>query len=187
MLGVLVNPLLFQLGIVTPQNVYQLIADFIKARGQDFQKYISPPTNDPFAGGPKISVEDAIMSIMNGVYPYGGPMEPLPEHLQKLQEFVSTPANMEIFTQQQVAMLGQYAAQRVQEMQQALQQQQMMENAAAMQQGMGSGGQAGVGAGKPGPEGQQAPPNTGPGGNPPVNGREMLDESIPGAGGGQNG
>lgn len=182
MLGILVNPLLFQLGIVTPQNIYQLLADFIKARGQEFEKYISPPTNDPYAGGPRISVEDAIASIMNGFYPYGGPMEPLPEHLKKLQEFVEDPKNMDVFTPTQIQMLGQYAATKVQEMQQALQQQQLMENAAAMQQQLGGGS-----SGKPGPAAQQGPPQTGAGGNPPVQGQEMLDESLPGAGGGQNG
>jgi len=189
MLGILVNPLLFQLGIVTPQNLHTLLADFIKARGQDFIKYITSPTNDPYAGGPKISVEDAIQSIMNGFYPYGGPMEPLPEHLQKLQAFVSDPANLDVFTPMQTQMLGQYAATRVAEMQQMLEQQKMMENAAAMQQQLGGGPGAAGGkqATQPGPQAQGGPPNVGPGGNPPVQGKEMLDESLPGAGGGQNG
>lgn len=179
MLGVLVNPLLFQLGIVTPANIFTLLSDYIKARGQDALKYITSPTNDPFATGAKISVEDAIMSIMNNFYPIGGTMEPLPDHLQKLEAFVSDPENLNVFTEQQTRMLGQYAAARVAEMEQMLQQQQMMENAAMMQKQVG-------GSGTTGPAAQQAPPNTGVGGNPPVQGREMLDESLPGAGGGAN-
>lgn len=184
MLGMLINPLLFQLGIVTPTNVYTLLADSIKARGQDPEKYITPPSNDPMANGPKISLEDAIMSIMNGYFPYGSPMEPLQEHLQKLQEFVKDPNNIGHFSPSQVQMLSQYAAQRIQEFQQQMQQAQMMANAAAMQQQVG-GGPQGASDGKPGPKGQASPPNMGVGGNPQVNQREALDESLPGAGGGQ--
>jgi hypothetical protein len=185
MLGMLVNPLLLQLGIVTPENLFNLLEDTIKARGQEPMKYISAPNNDPFASGPKISVEDAIMAIMNGIYPVGNTMEPIEQHLQKLQEFVTSPENLEHFAPAQVQMLSTYAAQRIQEMQQILAQQQMLANAAAMQSQVG-GGQEGKG-GKPGPPGQAAPPKTGPAGNPPVNGGELLDESLPGAGGGQNG
>lgn len=185
MLGMLVNPLLFQLGIVTPENVYTLLADTIRARGQDPEKYITSPNNDPFSNGPKISAEDAIMSIMNGSFPYGSPMESIEQHLMKIKEFVADAGNMEHFSPMQVQMLAQYTAQRIQEMQQIMAQQQMMQNAAAMQKQVG--GQGGGQPGQPGPPGQQAPPNTGVGGNPPVNGRELLDESLPGAGGGQNG
>lgn len=184
MLGMLVNPLLFQLGIVTPENVYTLLSDTIKARGQDPQKYITSPNNDPFAAGPKISAEDAISSIMLGEFPYGSPMEQIDQHLLKIKEFVADPDNLEHLSPQQVSMLSQYTAQRIHEMQQIMAQQQMLQNAAQMQQQVGGqGGQAG----QPGPPGQQATPNTGPGGNPPINGRELLDESLPGAGGGQNG
>lgn len=179
MLGMLVNPLLFQLGIVTPQNVHTLLSDAIKARGQEPEKYITAPTADPF-GSTKISTEDALMSIMNGMYPYGSPMEPMEEHLQKIQEFAKDPENLDKFTPQQVTMLAQYSANRIQEYHRMLEQQMMMQNAASMQQQVG-------GQGTPGPAGQGAPPNTGVGGNPPVQGQEMLDESLPGAGGGQNG
>lgn len=182
MLGILVNPLLFQLGIVTPDNIHKLISDWIKARGQDPINYISSPTQDPFANSPKISVEDAIMSIMNGYFPYGGTMEPLEVHLQKLQEFVTDKDNLEHFTEPQIQMLGQYAATRVSEMQQKMAQQQMLANAQQMQQSMGGG--PGQDAGKAAASG--TPPNTGPGGNAKVQGGELLDESLPGAGGGSN-
>ena len=186
MFGILVNPLLFQLGIVTPTNIHTLISDWIRARGQDPIKYISSPTNDPFADLPKISAEDAILSIMNGYYPYGGTMEPLPEHLNKTKEFVTDPKNLEAFTPVQVQLLGQYAATRVTELQQMMQQQQLMANAQQMQQNMNSGGNGG-GGGKGGQAGNSAPPNTGPGGNAKVQGNELINESLPSAGGGQNG
>jgi hypothetical protein len=186
MLSVLINPLLLQARIVTPENIYNLIRDFIKAKGQDPVKYITSPTNDPFASGPHISVEDALMSILNGYYPHGQPMEPLDQHLQKLQEFVSNPENLKFFTPSQQHMLGQYAAVRVHEMQQQIEQQQMMMQAAQMQQNMGGKAQGSQG-GQGGPQGRQAPPSTGPAGNAKVQGKELLNESLPGAGGGQNG
>jgi hypothetical protein len=182
LLGILVNPLLFQLGIETPQNLHKLLSDYIKARGQDPEKYISSPTQDPFANGAKISAEDAVHSILNGIFPYGSPMEPLPEHLQKLMEFSQQKEYMDQLLQGQAAMLGQYVGQKMQEMQQMMEQQQMMANAATMQQGMGTApGQAA------GQAAAQAPPNTGVAGNAKVQGKELLDESLPGAGGGQFG
>lgn len=173
LLGVLVNPLLLQTGIVTVDNIYELLSDFIESVGQESQKYISKPSNDPFQG-PQITAEDAIMACMNGQFPYGTPMEPIEEHLAKIKEFVADKKNMEMFTAMQVALLGQYTAVRIQEMQQMLEQQQAMANAAMMQQSAGP-------EGKPGPAGQASPPNTGMGGNPQTQGREMIDESLPGA------
>lgn len=181
MLGMLINPLLFQLGIVTADNVYNLCHDSIKAKGQDPTKYITAPTNDPFGNTEKITAEDAIMTIMGGYFPYGSPLEPIEEHLGKIQEFVKDAEKIDTLTKAQVEMLAQYTAQVIQKMQMQMQQQQLMANAAAMQQQVG--GQQG---GKPGPPGEGAPPNMGPGGNPPVQGQEMLDESLPGAGGGAN-
>ncbi len=183
LLGILVNPLLFQLGISNPTNLHKLLSDYIKARGQDPEKYITSPTNDPFANGPRITVDDAIQSVMNGFYPVGAPMESLDVHLQKLLEFTQEQEKMDTLTPQQSAMLGQYAAQRVHEFQQAMAQQQMMQNAQQMQQGMG--GAPGQEAGQTATE-AGTPPNTGVGGNAKVQGKEYLDESLPGAGGGSN-
>lgn len=181
LLGILVNPLLFQLGIVGPEHIHKLLSDYIKARGQDPEKYIKSPTNDPFANGPSLSMEDAVSSILAGMYPHGKPLEPIMEHLQKLQMFVQDATKMDALDDMQIQMLGQYTAEKVQELQQMMQQQQLMVNAAQMQQGMG---------GAPGDSGgaaaTSAPPNLGVGGNPKVQGKEYLDESLPGAGGGSN-
>lgn len=181
MLGMLINPLLFQMGIVTANNVFNLLQDSIKAKGQDATKYITAPTNDPFATGEKITAEDAIMTIMSGYFPFGSPLEPIEEHLGKIQEFVKDAGKIDTLTTAQVEMLAQYVAQVIQKMQQQQQQQQLMANAAAMQQQVG--GQQG---GKPGPPGQGAPPNMGPGGNPQVQGGEQLPgPGNPGPSGGQ--
>lgn len=183
LLGILINPLLFQLGIVNPEKIHKLLSDFIKARGQDPEKYIMSPTNDPFANGPSISMEDAVSSILNGMYPYGKPLEPLMEHLQKLEQFVQDAQKMDALSDAQVQLLGQYTASKVQELQAMMQQQELMANAAQMQQGIGQApGQAGGAVAT-----QGTPPNTGVGGNAKVQGQEMLDESLPGAGGGANG
>ena len=180
LLGILVNPLLFQLGIVGPEHIHKLLSDYIRARGQDPEKYIKSPTNDPFANGPRISMEDAVSSILNGFYPHGKSLEPIMEHLQKLQQFVMDAKKMDVFNDAQIQMLGQYVAEKTQELQVMMQQQQQLASAQQMQQSMG---------GAPGSEGgaaatQGTPPNTGVGGNAKVQGKELLDESLPGAGGG---
>ena len=173
LIGMLVNPLLLQLGIVTPDHIYQLTKDLIKAKGQDPKKYIQSPTNDPMAAGPMINVDDALGAILQGYYPVGKTIEPLPEHLQKLQEFVSKKENLDVLTPAQIQMLGQYVAVRVQEFQQMMAQQQMLQNAALAQKQAQSGGGEGAPAG--------IPPDVGPGGNAKVEGGELLDESLPGA------
>ena len=178
MLGILVNPLLLQAGIVTVDNVHTLLSDFIKSIGQDPKKYITKPTNDPFGGGPKISADDALAAILQGQYPYGSPMEPIEEHLARIKEFAADAKSIDMMSEMQVSMLAQYTATRIQEMQQMLQQQQMMMAAQQMQQSIG-----GQGGGKPGPEGEVNPPNTGVGGNPQTQGREAIDEAMPQGGG----
>jgi hypothetical protein len=178
--GMLVNPLLLQLGIVTPEKIYNLIRDSIKARGQEPMNYIQSPTNDPMANTTAISVEDAIHAILNGYYPHGRPMETIDVHIQKLQEFVQNPENLKLFTPMQARLLGQYASAKVHEMQMMMEQQQMMANAQQFQQQQGQGQQGGAPA-------QSGPPQTGPAGNQKVQGNEALDESLPSAGGGQNG
>jgi hypothetical protein len=181
MFGVLINPLLFQLGIVGPENVYNLCSDWIRARGQDPIKYITSPTNDPFGNIAKISVEDALASILQGYFPYGSPMEGIEAHVMKLQEFAANPQYVDVLNANQVQLFGQYSATKIYELQQFQQQQQLMQAAAQMQQEVGGG--PGQGGGK---AATQPPPNTGPGGNAKVQGGELLDESLPSAGGGAN-
>lgn len=178
MIGMLVNPLFFQVGIVTPEKLFTLLRDYIKARGQEPLKYISSPTNDPYQNTVHISVEDAIYAIMNGYYPHGAPMEPLDLHIQKLQEFVQNPETMKFLTPGQTQLLGQYAAAKVQEMQIQMEQQQMQANAAQFQQQHGpqQGGQGGAQA-------QSGPPAQGPAGNQKVQGNEPLDETLLGGAG----
>lgn len=178
MSAMLINPLMLQLGISTPETIYNLTCDIVKAKGQDVERYIRPPQGVDDSGGPVLAAEDVVLCIVNGMYPHGKPMEPLPEHLAKLQEIVSDQKNMELLEDWQQKVLAQYVAIKVQEMQQMLQQQQLMQNADQFAQGNQS-------PGMPGPKPQTTPPNMGAGGNPQVQGRELLDESLPGAGGGK--
>ena len=78
----------------------------------------------------------------------------------------------------QSQLLGQYAAVQVHTMQQMMEQQQLMANAQAFQDQNAKPGQ-------PGPKSSTAPPNMGPGGNPPMNKNELMNESLPTAGGGK--
>ncbi|MCI0560061.1 MAG: hypothetical protein MN733_16350 [Nitrososphaera sp.] len=171
LIGVLITPLMYQLGISNPQTIYQLLYDYIRDFGQEPLKYIAvPPGANPV--GPMISAEEAILAIMNGRFPIGAALEPLDQHVAKLHEFVAT-ERLNLFSPGQAALFGQYAAQKVAELQQMIEQAQIMQ---AMQefQSQGNGGQ-------PGPKGTSTPPNSGPGGNPPVQGNELLDESLPSA------
>jgi hypothetical protein len=183
-LGVIVNPLLLQVGIVTPQHIYNALKEVIRAKGQVPQKYIQPPMGQVDDGRPLFSAEDAINAACNGVMPYGKAMEPLEEHLAKLLQFmqiVGTQQNPDMLISGQGArILGVYVGQVQQELAQQQQMQQMLANAQAMQE------QIQQGDGKPGPKGETDPGDQGPGGNPPVKGKELMDESLPGAGGGAN-
>ena len=179
MMGILISPLMLQLGITTPETAYNLVSDYIRARGQDTAKYIKAPVGVSQSDEPLLTVEEAILSIFNGYFPHGRPMEPLQVHIQKLQQFVSQPDNFKYFTDNQAKLLGQYTAMRVAEFQEAQRQQQMMIAAEQFQSQIAS-------SGPPGAKSQSAPPNLGPGGNPSVQSGELLNETLPSAGGGGN-
>jgi len=182
-LGVIVNPMLLMMGIVTPQHIYNALKEVIRAKGQAPQKYIQPPQGMVDDGRPYFTAEDAINAACNGNMPYGRAMEPLDQHLQKVMEFMQqTLDHPELISEQGARILGVYAGQVQAEMQQLMQQQQMMAQAQAMQQQLQGGEQGG----KPGPEGETSPGSQGPSGNAPIQGRELTDESLPGAGGGAN-
>lgn len=166
-----INPMAIQMGIMKPDGAYRMLRDYGRAKGQDPDKYLSPPT--PGAQEPPISAEDAILYIMDGILPNGSPMEGTAEHFQKLQTFMQSdefgylgPEHIPLFR----AYLEQVAQRSAQEQAQAV----MLKAAAQFQ---GGGGQA-----MPGPP---AAPQ-GPQAAAPLQGNELADESLPGAGGGAN-
>ena len=168
-----VSPLAIQLGIIKPDGIYRLLRDYGRAKGPDPDKYLSPPT--PGAMEPPISVEDAILMIMDGALPQGSPMEGTQAHFQKLQEFAQSD-EFGYLAPEHVPLFRAYLEQVAQLL---MAEQQAAQLGAAAQQ-FGEGMQR---PGMPGPEGSAQP---GAQAMPPVQGAELLDETLPGAGGGAN-
>jgi hypothetical protein len=171
---VVIQPLAIQLGIATPEKVYNLLFDALRSVGLDSERYVAPPIPDSHL--PRIFAEEAISSIIMETEPYGVPAEPggYNEHFGKLREFVEdsegrfgvlTPRGIELFR----VYMQNVAEAAEQERRQA-------ELAQAAAQGPG------------GPPGRPGPPGSGPANleQPRVQDGEILDESLPGAGGGAN-
>lgn len=172
-MSVIISPLSIQMGLAKPDGIYRLQRDYVRSLGPDPDKYISMPT--PEAMEPPISAEDAILMLMQGIMPKGAPMEGSDEHFQKLQEFTQSdefghfdPAHVSLYREYLMS-VRQRAAQEAQ--QQAL-------LAASAQFGQQNGQKA-----LPGPQGAAQP---GAQQFPQVQGNELVDESLPGAGGGAN-
>ncbi len=173
MMAAFVSPLFIQLGLIKPDGIYRLARDWGRAKGPDPDKYLSPPT--PGAMEPPISFEEAILQIMDGVLPRGTPMEGTEAHFQKLQEF-SQSDEFGYLEEPHIPLFRAYL-QQVAEL--LAQEQAAMALAQAAQQ-FGDGMKK---PGMPGPAGAAQP---GAQAMPPVQGAELLDESLPGAGGGAN-
>lgn len=173
LMAIYISPLAIQLGIAKPDGVYRLMRDAGRALGQDPDKYISPPT--PGAQDPPISAEEAILQIMDGFIPKGTPMEGLAEHFEKLQTFLQSDEFGYIETSK-VPIFRAYLEQVAQAMAQEQSQAALLKAAGQF----GQGGQPGQPGPVPGPQqgGGQA--------NPMVNPNEMLQEDLPGSGGGGN-
>lgn len=172
-----VTPLAIQLGISNPSTIYQLMRDYGRARGQDADRYLAPPTPDDV--GPKILAEEAIQLVLKDEMPGGSAAEAggYVEHLQKLIAFIHTDEFGHL-NATQVGIFKAYITQVAPKAQQQQQKEQMLKSAAATA-AMHQGG------GQPGAPLTQIPQS--PGGNPQLSGGgEMLDESMPGAGGGAN-
>lgn len=172
--SVYISELSLQLGIINPDGIYRLMKDLGRSRGQDPDQYITPPS--PNAARQLISAEDALLAIANGLEPDGMPMEPggAIEHFEKLMAFKDSddfgqlsPTQVELFSAW-ITLIAQQA-------QAQFQQQQAASAAGNLQQSLG-GGQG------PGAPAQGAPPSLE---NPAINSGELLDETLPGAGGGQ--
>ena len=167
------NPLALQLGVVKADGVYQIMRDAGKALGQDPDKYLTAPSPD--ANLPKMFAEEVITLIMVGELPECRPAEPSAmDHMGKLMEFAGSD-NFGYLTAAQVDIYKAYLTKLRQRMQAEAQQAAAQAAAAAFQQGQ-------QGQGMPGPEGS-APIEAG---QAPLQQNELMDESLPGAGGGGN-
>lgn len=168
-----VSPLAIQMGIAKPDGIYRLLRDFGRSKGQDPDKYLSPPT--PGAMEPPISAEDAIAMLMDGIMPKGSPMEGTQQHFQKLQDFAQSD-EFGYMENHAIPLFRAYLEQVAQILANEQAQATLLKAAGQFQQGAQPGA-------LPGPPGQVDPNAQTPA---VVQGAELLDESLPGAGGGAN-
>ena len=177
LMQVYVTQIGIQLGITKPDGVYRLFRDVALAWGQDPDKYISEPTPD--ARFPRLFAEEAVSALIAGNIPEGRAAEAGGEleHFQKLIVFFQSkdfgylpPENVELFKKYLMAAKAR-AIEEEQQKRLAIAAQQF----AAESQGQSPGGAPP----------QQMPQN--PQEQPMLSGGgELLDESLPGAGGGAN-
>ena len=138
----LVSPLFFQLGLVTPEHVYNWGKDLIQANTLDPARYLQRPQGMP--EGPRLMAEEAIGLLLQGQMPQGATLEPPEQHYQKVLQWTQSP-EFALLNPAFVPLLQQYLQMLQQQIQQMMQQQQMMQAAAQLSQAMGQGGgQGGV-------------------------------------------
>jgi hypothetical protein len=170
----LINGMMMQSGLVTIENVYNLIRDIIQSKGQDENKYINAP---PQSKIPKITAEDALGQIISGTLPHGRPSEGARTHLEILRAFLRDPRIIEVSTEPAFRAIYTSYVQQVQRL--AMQEQEQAAQAQQFAQTVGGGG-----GGQTGPPGQVDPNATQPG----MQGQNQVsDESLPSAGGGAMG
>lgn len=173
LIGLYTSPIALQAGLVDQGGIYRLYRDFGKAFGQDADKYIKAP--HPMALKRPIFATEVIQSFLQGTPTDGRPAEPggAQEHLEVLQQFMSSD-DFGFLDRSMAAEFGVYlrAVQRLAALE--ARQQDMVDAAARSQ-----GGAERAGPGRPA---EQLPSDLS---NPPVSsGAELLDETLPGAGGG---
>lgn len=171
LMGILINPLMLQMGIVGPEEVFRMATDAVKSVGQDQGRYVKPPS--PEALRKRILAEEALDQILNHNLPTGIPLEGAEFHLQKLQQYIGEDA-LGFMDAESIRMLRGYLQQLGQLVLREKQQAQLI--AAAQETAKGT---APNGAGR-----GSEPQPSGTADNPPVQGGEILDETLPGAGGG---
>lgn len=174
---VLINPLAIQLGSVTAENVYNLLSDYVAAKGQQANRYVTPPKEE--GDGPRILAEEAILEIMRNQMPIGQPLESggAQEHMQKLLDFAASD-DFAHLPASQVNLFRQYLFQVREAIAAQNQKQAVLTHAGAFAQNANQSG--------PGSPPQTMPQLPGP--PAPISGpAELQDERLPGAGGGANG
>ena len=184
LMSIYVSSLAIDMGILQPDGLYRLLRDFGQAFGQDGDKYLSAPSPDSLQ--PKIFAEQAISEILTDRIPEGVPAEGAQAHLERLEQFINEDTYTDPSTAEEVPSAGLLTAPQLQIFQNYQQKvaervalDQRRAAAAAATQQFGADGGAG---GRP-PEG--GPPSLD---NPPLSsGDELIDESLPTAGGGSNG
>lgn len=164
----LINGLTMQLGLVTVEEIYNLIRDILQSKGQDPNKYLKTP---PQANQPKVTAPEAMGQMAQGILPQGIPAEGAQMHLQALQQFMQDPRYAELLQlDPSFQMIFQAYLQQVQ--MQVMQEQMMAQLAQQFADALGGG------AGQGGPEGGLTP---GADRMMPQGQNQVMDESLPGA------
>lgn len=163
--GMTFNPMTMQMGLATPENFYNWLQDMWKDSGQDPNRYLNPPS--PQSAMPKISAEQAIGLLYQGIIPEQLPSEGPQMHLTRLQQLVQQ-LQKEGTLDAAFMSLFQVYMQKVQT--QVQQAQQMAAQAAQFASMMNGGGSPGgpQGGGGQAPQGMQPQPQG-----------QLMDESLP--------
>ena len=167
---ILISQFSLQLGISTPDSIYRWIRDSGKSLGLDPDRYINEPV--PGAARTRIMAEEAVATILQGSIPDGEPAEAdgAVGHLQRLAE-IEQLEQFGLLTDEQLEIYRSYRAQVEEKARAQIEAQQLAESA----QQFTRPGQAGRPATNP-VQTPQTPLISGNG--------ELLDETLPGAGGG---
>ena len=166
--GVYVSDLFLKLGIIDEGGIYRLGREIGLAYGQDPDQFIKEPT--PGAMKPRIFAEEAIAAIMRNEIPNGEPGEGAAQHLEKIQKHLSGD-ELGLLTPPQVEVLKAYLQEVTEKA--AFEQKQLEISQAAQNFGQPAGGNGTA-------PGQDATLDA------PLQTNELIDESLPGAGGGAN-
>lgn len=136
-LGILVTPLMFQMGIMDAPRVYRLVKDFVRSLRLDHKLYLKPPTLNTL---PPLLATEALDLILNAQQVQGVPLEGAQAHLQSLLEFMATDIYRGLDAER-IALFRLW----VEQVAQMAQQERMALAAQAFQQTMQSGGGQGQG------------------------------------------
>jgi hypothetical protein len=172
MLALLVNPLMIQLGIVGPDEIFRMVRDSVKTVGIDPDRsgYLKEPT--PGVGRERLTANNVLSIILDHMVPDGVPAEPdAQDHMDQLQAFITDEKKnyLGLFDQPQLDILKGWMMQVAQLIVSQQGQQQMAQLTEGFQEKQ---------AAAAGGNGSAAPPVDQ--GNPPVNRNELVDETLPG-------
>lgn len=88
-LGVLVQPLMLEIGVTDATTIHRLVRDFVKAQRLDAKRYVNEPT---ITSLPPVLAEEAIQLLMRGQEIRGIPLEGAAKHLATLQTWATSEA-----------------------------------------------------------------------------------------------
>ncbi len=178
LLGTFSSQLNLQLGLIDPDGIYRLQFDFAKSQGIDAGRYLKAPS--PNAQFPDILAEEAINEILMGQTPRGRPAEGAQAHYAKLLEFMKSDEFGHFGLTTDAAHMELFKAWLMNVRNILISEQQKQKILAAAQQFQTMHGQQA--------NAQGGTPGAAPGGETqtPMQQNELMDESLPSAGGGAN-